>query len=359
MRKDITIFRDETKFAAWPAGNTARCWGNEMFFIFGCGERNLESAEPPMAPGKPMWTVLARSLDGGESWQMENHPLLSKGFKPSDADSEELMTFDGKLDFSDPDFTINFGMTGHSNPGDFSWWIYSTDRGRNWVGPYKMEIPGLENCLTMRTQYIVESKDELTIFGTCQKSYGREGRSFCGKMFSDGTFKFLGWIGEEFEENFSFYIMPQGRRRQDGTLVALCRTKWREGHGCSFHHYISQFESTDGGKTWERKPDVSGENGNNPPALTVLGDGTWVVFYGCRDASHPGIRCKYSEDEGRTWSEEINFRDDTVGWDLGYPNILTRQDGKAVVAYYYCHSKEEERYIAGAILDSEYLKMRK
>ncbi len=355
MRKDITIYRNPEHFAAWPAGNVTKCWGNEIVFGFGCGYRN-DKPEPPIAPNKPMWTVTARSFDGGETWATEKDPTLSQGFNNQEKDSERLLDFDGKIDFSDPDFTLIFGMTGHSNPGDFSWWHYSTDRGRTWKGPYRMSIPGFANCLTMRTQYFVESKDELTIFGTCQKSYGREGRSFCGKMYSDGRFEFVGWIGEEFEENFSFIIMPQARRRQDGTLVALCRTKWREGHGCSFHHYISQYESTDGGKTWERKPDVSGENGNNPPALTILGDGTWVVAYGCRDASHPGIRCKFSEDEGRTWSEEINIRDDTVGWDLGYPAIVTREDGKAVLAYYYCHSKEEERYIGGCIFDKDYLK---
>jgi hypothetical protein len=63
------------------------------------------------------------------------------------------------------------------------------------------------------------------------------------------------------------------------------------------------------------------------------------------------MRARISEDEGRTWGEEIILRDDAGCWDLGYPRAVQRKDGKIVSMYYYNDHLHGERYIAATIWD--------
>ena len=152
--------------------------------------------------------------------------------------------------------------------------------------------------------------------------------------------------------------MPQATRRKDGTVVCLVRaqeTISQEINPRGEIYYISQHESKDDGKTWEYIGNPVYGHGGNPPALSVLTDGTWVLTYGYRVRPF-GIRCKYSEDEGRTWSEEIILRDDAYTRDLGYPRSTALADGSLFVCYYIGTSLGEEQHIEGTILDKEFLK---
>jgi len=93
--------------------------------------------------------------------------------------------------------------------------------------------------------------------------------------------------------------------------------------------------SSDGGKSWS-KPSDTGIEGY-PPDLILLPDGRIVCVYGYRKIPM-GIRGCVSYDKGRTWDikNEVIIRDDGIGPDLGYPNIVQLNDGSLFTIYYIC-----------------------
>ena len=75
------------------------------------------------------------------------------------------------------------------------------------------------------------------------------------------------------------------------------------------------------------------------------------MTYGFRSPAY-GIRARLSDDNGRTWGDEIILRDDGGSYDLGYPLTVQRSDGKIVTVYYFNEHEDEERYIAATIWDA-------
>jgi len=63
--------------------------------------------------------------------------------------------------------------------------------------------------------------------------------------------------------------------------------------------------------------------------MVKLPDGRLCVAYGYRDFPY-GIRMKLSKDNGKNWGEEIALRTDGGTWDLGYPRMVVRPDGKVL-----------------------------
>ena len=65
---------------------------------------------------------------------------------------------------------------------------------------------------------------------------------------------------------------------------------------------------------------------------------------------------RLSSDEDVTWTDEMVLRgNDGANWDMGYPRIVQRPDGKVVAVYYYNHALSQNeppyRYIAATIFD--------
>jgi hypothetical protein len=83
-----------------------------------------------------------------------------------------------------------------------------------------------------------------------------------------------------------------------------------------------------------------------------LRDGRLCVAYGYRSGIL-GIRAKLSSDEGRSWGTEIVLRDDGRTWDLGYPRMRQRSDGKIVTIYYFTTEENPEQHIAATIWEPE------
>ena len=66
----------------------------------------------------------------------------------------------------------------------------------------------------------------------------------------------------------------------------------------------------------------------------VKKDGRFVMVYGYR-LKPSGMRCRVSEDQGKTWGPELIIRDDGGSWDLGYGNAWELPDGNIGVIYYF------------------------
>ena len=141
--------------------------------------------------------------------------------------------------------------------------------------------------------------------------------------------------------------MPSSVRLSATKILSTLRCK--EGQ----LHWIEAWLTEDNGKTWQylNKPaESTGASQGNPSSLIKLKDGRLAITYGFRSTPY-GMRARLSNDEGRTWGEEIILRDDAGGWDLGYPRSVQRTDGKIVTVYYHNDHKDSERYIAATIWD--------
>jgi hypothetical protein len=92
-----------------------------------------------------------------------------------------------------------------------------------------------------------------------------------------------------------------------------------------------QCESTNGGKTWS-VPRTIGVWGL-PSFLLRLRSGRLLMSYGYRRAPF-GNQARYSDDEGKTWSEPITISDDGPGGDLGYPSTVELGDGSLLTVWY-------------------------
>ena len=218
----------------------------------------------------------------------------------------------------------------------------STDRGHNWNGPYQLPLFGQPGIMA-RTDYLVNGKEDCTLFLTASKSNGEEGRPICARTTDGGkSWQFVSFIGPEPE---GFSIMPATIRLTDKELLTAVRR--REGS----KRWIETWLSEDNGASWSflnvATPDL-GEG--NPPAVIRLKDGRVCLTYGYRQAPF-GIRARLSRDGGRTWGEEFILRDDGGGRDLGYTRTVQRPDGKIVTVYYFCEQDKGDRYIAATIWD--------
>jgi len=294
--------------------------------------------------------LLARSLDGGESWNIEDPGksgsgdlVVPKGFLcvlRTDVQPPALIDCNEDINFEHPDFCLTARMTS----GQPSRFWYSYDRGHSWEGPCKLpnfDAPGT----AARTDYIIDSKNECMLFITAAKSNGREGRPMCVKTMDGGkNWSFVSWIGPEPE---GFSIMPASVRLSAHEVLVTVRRRERSGS------FIAGYLSNDNGRTWSHLDNPVEDTGiGNPPAMVKMRDGRICLVYGYRAEPNSSIRAKISSDNGKTWSKDYFLRDDGSGQDIGYPRVVQRPDGKIVALYYFEDKKTgPERYIGATIWD--------
>jgi hypothetical protein len=326
--KHVIVYKEAGRFCGWPANYGTWSWGNEILVGFRFSYYQEKERGHSYNKDMPTELVMARSLDGGESWKLERPP----GVHPK----KESTECPGGIDFTNPDFALR------CRGGSFT---VSNDRGRSWLDPYKLPEFGQENIMA-RTDYIVNGKDDCLIFLTASKTNGKEGRPFCARTRDGGkTIEFVSWISPEPE---GFSIMPQSLRVGDRQLISAIRRK-EEGVG-----FIEVYVSKDDGKNWQflSKPAGTGRSNGNPADMVRLKDGRIVLTYGYRSQPH-GIRAVISSDNGKTWGKQIHLRDDGRTWDIGYPQVIIRPDGKLVTVYYYTTEEDKEQHIAATIWDPD------
>ncbi|MBZ0292507.1 MAG: glycoside hydrolase [Anaerolineae bacterium] len=345
----LTLYRDPQRFAGWPANYGIWSWGQEIVVGFTVGwYKDRDEGVHAVDRTRPFTGMLARSLDGGESWQVDpaTYPLPDGRAVSVDehvddtlkiGQPQDLIDCPGGINFLHPDFALMGARTG-LKAGAISWFYTSFDRCRTWDGPYKLPLfdtPGI----AARTDYLVSDQDTCTLFLTAVKSNGNEGRLLCARTVDGGqSFQFRSWIGEE---PAGYAIMPASLRLPEGqTLVA--RRCAEDGR-----YWIDLYASDDDCQTWRYLSTPAPELGRwgNPPVLLRLQDGRLCLIYGYRDAP-AGIRARLSTDEGLSWGEAIILRADGGSHDLGYPRAMQRPDGTVVIVYYYNDQPKGERYIA-------------
>jgi len=350
--KHITVYREKRRFGGWPANHGIWSWGNEILFGFSRGYyKDLGPNRHAIDRERPEEHLFARSLDGGETWSVENpaekgviipYGTALHGTRPPQLIPKTPLDCPGEIEFTHPDFAMTLRML-DNNVGP-SLFYYSYDRGKNWDGPYILKVQNLDG-IAARTDYIVNDKLDCMLFLTAAKKNDREGRPFCARTYNGGkSWDFVSWIAPEPK---GFSIMPSTVRLSKTTLLTAVRR--RESNRRWIEIYISE----DDGKNWRFLSEPASELGEgNPPSLIRLADGRLCLSYGYR-AEPYGIRAQISSDNAKTWSNPIHLRDDGAGRDLGYVRSVQRSDGKIIFVYYFCDKRSPERYIAATIWDGK------
>src|SRR2546425_3209368 len=71
--RHVFIYHQPRRFAGFPANHGIWCWGNEILVGFSAGDyKDLGPDRHAIDREKPEEHLLARSLDGGETWTIEN-----------------------------------------------------------------------------------------------------------------------------------------------------------------------------------------------------------------------------------------------------------------------------------------------
>ena len=324
----LKVFYEKGRFAGWPANNGIWQWGNEILVGFSLGylappeQRGLHQIDP----ARPRSIILARSLDGGETWS------TSEAGYPNG----ELKPFPTNIAFDAPGFTLN-------TRGDKA--FISLDKGRTWTGPFRLPFADLH--LRARTDYQVLGPKDLMLFLTSQKTNDREGRPFCARTRTGGKYwNQFAWIGPQPPSGYS--IMPSSVRMPKGDFLVALR---RRDNIPTQHNFIELFRSQDGGLNFQWLANPVKENGlhsGNPPSMVRLADGQLCITYANRNKPHT-IRAIFSKDDGKAWGPEYVLRSGAGEPDIGYTRTVQRPDGKLVTIYYWLDEPRCERYIAATI----------
>ena len=345
--RHVKVYGEPGRFGGWPANHGVWSWGNEILVGFSAGyHKDLGPDRHAIDRGRPEHHWLARSLDGGETWSLEDpsergalipNGKSLHGITPPGLREPPWQDCPGGIDFTHPDFAMTLRMTDVDvGPSRF---YFSVDRGKRWQGPFRLNVGDLP--IAARTDYLVHGKHDCMLFLTAAKPDGEEGRPFCARSQDGGkSWQFVSWIQEEPD---GFSIMPSTVRLSEQELLSAVRR--RSGD----NRWIETYRSTDNGHSWQydtRPVPTTGEG--NPPDMTWLADGQICLTYGYRDSPF-GVRARLSDDGGRTWHPEVILRADGGGRDVGYPRSVQRPDGKIVTIYYIHDARLSERYVAATI----------
>ncbi|MHC4572934.1 MAG: sialidase family protein [Planctomycetota bacterium] len=341
----VLVYGRSGVFCGWPANNGVWIWDGKEILV-GFSHRPYVEKKGHNA-GAPTRSVLARSLDGGQTWTLEDPDNFV-------GDGRTITPSPGRINFAHPDFAMRV------NKSDGIQFFISYNRGGTWQGPYAFgdlmthpEFEGLEN--TARTDYIVNGPSDCFIFMSARKpGTGTRDRAFVARTTDGGkTFRFISWINPE-EVGTTRGAMPSTVRISRTKLVTALRRKYPG-------QWVDVFVSTDNGSSWQflsKVADTGGWNGN-PPALLRLSDGRLCCVYGNR--SDRKMLMRYSSDEGTSWGPEVVLRDDYQvdsfnDPDLGYPRLVQRADGQLVTMYYWATKQRPHHHIAATIWDPDRIK---
>ena len=344
--KNVIVASEPNRFCGWPANYGVWRWdgGREMLVGFAFGDfveqqgHNLKGGSDATLG---VVSRLARSRDGGRSWTVEDpENFVGDGGMATDSPAG--------FDFQSPGFALRVvGVGYHGSQDPAGSFFVSSDRGRQWRGPYRfgalMKDPSLQGmALTARTRYLATGPGSGLLFISARPSASVPGQIATDKSFvaetTDGgkSFHFVAWM-VPLQDPYRA-VMPAVGRLADGTIIAALRR--RDVANAQFPCWVDCYTSRDKGRSWSFSSRVgqTGLENGNPPGLTVLKDGRVVCAYS--DRSRDKLFARVSSDGGKSWGAEIvlreDFQPDKFGdHDFGYPQLTLNEPGDVVALYYW------------------------
>ncbi len=339
------VYRRDDEFAAWPYYCGLWLTGDGSVVAgFKRVPTDYRDIDHYNLVGRPGEIVVIRSVDGGRTWDdssivpVFDMSITSPDEFPAGADDDG----DGlpALDFTSRDTLVMGGGLPRlmSGPGSQAWVRASADGGRTWR-PHRVlpnwDFPGV--TMPGTSMYSVRP-DGVMLFG--MHAWAPGGRNPLPVVYASedgGEFRYLGqilpdapaspyWPGGKFAS--APHIYPRIVVLSDGRALASVRYE-RDPRGM---FWVEIHESLDGGRTWHWLSRVN--DWGAPGDLVPLADGRVVCVYGYRLAPGRGIRYRVSEDQGRTWGQEMILRDDGATWDLGYPRAIEVEPGVVLTHYW-------------------------
>lgn len=333
-------------FFGWPANNGVWQWGDEILVGLVKAHYKMDLLHHSRDKSKPSYYLLARSLDGGDTWSLEDPDHFA-------GDGGQPMPVTHKIKFGHPDFAMRCWANEL---------FISYDRGKKWQGPFLFPDFGLKQ-LTSRTDYLVTGEESCLFFLSAKVENVKaslQDRAFCASTANGGkTINFVAWMTET---DTVRSVMPSTVRFTDNHLVSALRRRYdpRPIRGYALQkNWIDVYQSLDNGTSWQFLSKVAdtdgGKRNGNPPSMVRLKDGRLCVTYGYRGVPY-SIRARISEDNGKTWGKEIILREDARTNDIGYTCSVVRSDGKVVTIYYFTTEQNVEQHIAATIWDPAKIK---
>lgn len=343
-----TVYDEPGRFAGWPANYGMWAFDDEVVLVFLLGHVGPLRGVHARDMSRPFVPVVARSLDGGRGWSIEDFTGVRPGAATLSGDEHQdpalraepritpadFVPLEQPIDFADPECLVLCARTGLS-AGSVSWFYVSRDRGRRWSGPHSLPSFG-QPGVSARTDIVPLGKDEALWLLSVAKRDGNEGRVLAAHTSDGGrSFTQRGWLGDEPD---GFEIMSSSVLCNGAVLSAV---RCHDADGC----HIDLYRSEDRGHTWERiaRPVPDTGSGGNPPVLLAIDDQLVCVF-GFR-AQPCGLRYVVSADAGKTWSAPIVVTDDTAMGDMGYPRAVRMRDDSILACFYSNRGDESERFI--------------
>jgi len=349
--KHTIVAIEEGQFHGWPANNGVWAWGNEI--LVGFTQVEYEETEGHnIKEDAPQLSLLARSEDGGQTWQM---------FDPDKyvGDGGEKTKLDRAINFKREGFAMRvFGTAYHGTDDPEAGFYYSYDKGISWNGPYYLggiaEHARFNECiLTPRTDYIVLNEKECLIFISSRIDDTGMSDDISVINTKDGGLSFdilCPWV-VPCSDPYRAVMPSTVQVSKNEFVMAIRRRVIADGHKT----WIDCYKSEDGGKNWSFLSKVcdAGRHNGNPPAITKLADGRLCCIYGNRTKKQ--ILGRYSSDNGKTWEEEFVIRDNYYTGetgdmkDLGYPRLVQNKNGELVAIYYWASAEHKQQHIAASI----------
>ncbi len=338
----VKVFGEPEVFAGWPFNNGLEQYGDGSelvvnFVRYRCQVRQRPDGSNAYWSGMHPDSGRRRSLDGGQTWQVEGHLPWDRGKIGSTvATSGELLEDSWKhgivdtlpIDPANGDHGL-FTGSGRVGGVDRSFVCTTHDRGKSWNGPSFLPQNGVDFSHN-RPSWLVRPDGAFLTFPTTAQKTGREGQVFTYISLDRGvTWAFLSVMAAS--DSYAL-IMPAAVNLPSGRILAAVRV----------HHYpeglwTELYDSNDGGRTWGFAGRLNDHGA--PCDLMVLPDGRLLAIYGCRRPPF-GIRARISEDvEGWRWGPELILRGDGASEDLGYPRGAVLPDGSVCTTYYF-HERE-------------------
>ena len=302
--RHVVVYGEKGRFAGWPANHGMWSWGDEILVGFSRGYYKDRGPFHHINKEQPEEFLLARSLDGGLTWSVEQPQPpgalagnlgMRHGIMPPGVSEEQPTDLGEPIDFTHADFAMTIRME-NTNAGT-SRFYFSYDRGHTWRGPYRLPLFGQPGVMG-RTDMIVNGSSDCIVCLTASKTNSLEGRPFSARTTDGGlTWRFLSFIGPE---PTGYSIMPSTVRLSPSDLVTTIRRLDKP------KSWIDAYASHDNGESWSFLSTPEPDTGEgNPPSLLRLADGRLCLTSGIRSRPYR-IQARLSSDQGKTWSRALH-----------------------------------------------------